>query len=203
MPMNLKSYLPINTPAKVDELIAELESLPWDIRMEKLELEVVMEIRKMKIQLYCKEAFLRLRLRKQDLKSTATATSHNAQAKTVKELTIGKKAMKQQRALCQKFIGLTIAEVAHQMDKDLADLIRVLRNLQFEVTADSLFTREIHDLSKDYIVNYIYARNRAVKLKEIEMQNQASGFVKKSALFKASEGVEGNYHKLIYTHPKS
>jgi hypothetical protein len=201
--MNLKSYLPINTTAKVDELIAELESLPWDIRMEKVELEVVMEIRKMKIQLYCKEAFLRLRLRKQDMKSSATATSHNAQAKTVKELTIGKKAMKRESALCQKFIGLTIAEVAHQIDKDLADLIRVLRNLQIEVTADSLFSREIHSLSKDYIVNYIFARNRAIKLKEIETQNQASGFVKKSALFKASEGTAGNYHKLIYTHPKS
>ncbi|MFB9843889.1 hypothetical protein [Mucilaginibacter ginsenosidivorans] len=201
--MNIKSYLPINTTAKVDELIAELESMRWDAKMEKVELEVVMEIRKMKIQLYCKEAFLKLRLRKQNQKSTATASSSNAQSATVKELTVGKKAMKQESALCRQFIGLTIAEVAHHMEKDLVELIRVLGSLGADVAADSLFSREIHSLSKDYIVNYIFARNRAIKLKEIETQNQASGFVKKAALFRASEGTEGNYHKLIYTHPKS
>jgi hypothetical protein len=201
--MNLKPYLPINTTAKVDELIADLESLPWDAKMEKLELEVIMEIRKMKIQLYCKEAFLKLRLHKQNQKSTATASSSNAQSTTVKELTVGKKVMKQESALCQQFIGLTIAEVACQMEKDLVELIRALGSLGADVSADSLFSREIHGLSKDYIVNYIFARNRAIKLKEIETQNLASGFVKKAALFKASEGTEGNYHKLIYTHPKS
>jgi hypothetical protein len=201
--MNLKPYLPINTTAKVDELIADLASLPWGAKMEKLEMEVIMEIRKMKIQLYCKEAFLKLRLHKQNQKSTATASSSNAQSTTVKELTVGKKVMKQESALCQQFIGLTIAEVAYQMEKDLVELIRVLGSLGADVSPDSLFSREIHVLSKDYIVNYIFARNRAIKLKEIETQNLASGFVKKAALFKASEGTEGNYHKLIYTHPKS
>ncbi|MCR8560299.1 hypothetical protein KXD93_21785 [Mucilaginibacter sp. BJC16-A38] len=201
--MNLRPYLPINTTAKVDELIADLEPLPWDAQMEQLELEVVMEIRKMKIQLYCKEAFLKLRLYKQNQKSTVTASSSKAKTSTVKELTIGRKAMKEECALSHQFIGLTIAEVAYQMDKDLAELIRVLGGLGAEVSADSLFSRELQLLSEDYIVNFIFARNRAQKLKEIEMQNQASGFVKKAALFKASEGLEGNYRKLIYTHPKS
>jgi len=201
--MNLTPYLPINTTAKVDELIVELESMPWDSRMEKLELEVIMEIRKMKIQLYCKEAFLKLRLRRQNQKNTATASSSNAQSSTVKELTVGKKAMKRESILCQQFIGLTIAEVAYQMDKESAELVRILEGIGVEVTANGLFSPEIHTLSKKYIISHLFARNRAMKLQEIEAQSLASGFVKKAALFKAREGKEGNYRKLIYTHPKS
>ena len=39
-----------------------------------------------------------------------------------------------------------------------------------------------------------------MKRQEIEAQSLASGFVKKAELFKASEGKEGNYRKLIYTY---
>jgi hypothetical protein len=74
--------------------------------------------------------------------------------------------MKQERALCQQFIGLTVAEVAYQMDKDLVELIRVLGRLGADVSADSLFSRQLHVFSEDYIVNYIFARNRAIKLKK-------------------------------------
>jgi len=200
--IDLQAYLPINTTEKVDQLITELESADWPADMATLELSIRMEIRKAKIQFYFQEQFVHMRMRHPKNK-IAAASSKTIKPNTVKELVPPTNGTKEEHALCRKFIGSTIIQVAYQMEKEVHSLIRTLNGFGVDLTPESLFTNEIYEKTKAYISNYLYVKNRSANLKSIEEEQLAAGFMKKKEKFKTSYGREGNYSKLIYAQPKS
>jgi len=191
--LDLNKFLPLNSLDRVDVLIIHLEEYPPH-QLETMEGEILMEIRKVKIQFYFKEQFSRIL----------------AQLKTVmgpkrfpKEFVKEFDALENLIELKGSFTGYRLDEVAKELDRPIGQLIRFLADRKITVKADTILSEKAANILKAYARNILKLNARKEKIAEREAKLQRVGNAILEEKFKPSRGKEGNYAKLIYTRPKS
>ncbi|ETZ20181.1 hypothetical protein [Pedobacter sp. V48] len=199
--MKYNDLLPINTTDKIDLLIDRFEHLANPDQLNKLEIEVMFHIRKLKIQFYFKERF---QVFKDSLPVPKVPVATSAKKGSVSTYhSPSEKQLKGARAIVRELIGLSFSEIEKFTDLNCSTLERLLLKHEIEVTDETIFTSKMYELSKDYLTNAFAVKNRASKLSKIEEESISSGYTKRNYKFAPSLGKEGNYHKLIFIRPKS
>ncbi|RQO75590.1 hypothetical protein DBR43_09645 [Pedobacter sp. KBW06] len=198
--MEYNDLLPINTTEKVDLLIIRLKNSSRYYNLDKLEIDIIFQIRKLKVQLYFKECFTAFKqgISVDQLPAAYTRKNNNVQLSTMPD-----KGLKEAADIARELVGLSISEIEKFTDLNCSALKRILLKHEITATDDCIFNLEMYILTKDYLCNLLAMKSRSVKLSRIEQQSLSSGFEKRNYKFAPSYGKEGNYYKLILIQPKS
>jgi hypothetical protein len=191
--LDLNKFLPLNSIDQVDALISHLkEFLPH--QLENMEGEILMDIRKVKIQFYFKEQFnLVLDQSKPVLQTKRFPKEFVKEFNTLENL----------KELKGSFAGFRLDEVAKELDKPVGQLIRFLGDRKITAKPDTILSEKAANILKAYARNILKLNTRKEKIAEREEKLQRVGNAILEEKFKPSHGKEGNYAKLIYTRPKS
>lgn len=203
--MNVESFCPINTKEKVDAIINLIQE---DQEPKSVYTDVIMYIKKVKIQLYFKEKFESIKrnhpfdkLNKEILASRKKKQfSPNAPEK-------GKNANKL-KTLIQIFKGMKIRELSVFINMPESVLISIIKQ---KIKNKDISHKYILEEKDVYQLSPFLENAYSIKIrkeKEEKMFNQAvknAGYYRKlmEERFKPSMGIEGDYHRLIYIPTKT
>lgn len=191
--IDLNKFLPLNSVDQVDALIDHLKEYQSH-QLEIMEGEILMEIRKVKIQFYFKEKFCLI------LSDSKPVLRPRKFPKIfVKEFD----TMENLKELKGSFAGYRLDEVAKELNRPVGQLIRFLADRKVNVNEETVLTEKAANILKSYAKNILELNGRKEKVAEREAKLQRVGNGILEEKFKPSRGKEGNYAKLIYTRPKS
>ncbi len=191
--LDLNKFLPLNSVDQVDALIDHLKKYQSH-QLEIMEDEILMEIRKVKLQFYFKEQLhLTLSGSKPVLRPRKFPKIFVKEFDTLENL----------KAFKGSFTGYRLDEVAKELDRPVGQLMKFLADRKVRAKADTILTEKSANALKEYARNILELNGRKEKNAEREAKLQRVGNAILEEKFKPSRGKEGNYAKLIYTRPKS
>jgi len=191
--LDLNKFLPLNSVDQVYALIDHLKEYPSH-QLEIMEGEILMDIRKVKMQFYFKEQFsLILSDSKPVLRPRKFPKIFVKEFDTMENL----------KELKGSFAGYRLDEVAKELNRPIGQLIRFLADRKVNVNEETVLTEKAANILKSYAKNILELNGRKEKIAEREAKLQRVGNGILEEKFKPSRGKEGNYAKLIYTRPKS
>ena len=190
--LDLNNFLPLNSVDQVDALIDHLKEYQSH-QLEIMEGEILMEIRKVKMQFYFKEQFsLILSDSKPVLRPRKFPKIFVKEFDTMENL----------KELKGSFAGYRLDEVAKELNRPVGQLIRFLADRKVNVNEETVLTEKAANILKSYAKNILELNGRKEKITERDAKLQRVGNGILEEKFKPSRGKEGNYAKLIYTRPK-
>lgn len=216
--MILTKYIPINTTEKVDQLIEDALKIPIERDLAQFELNVLLQIKKVKIQLYFKEALkkkanLFIVNKAKVTKEEKTLRFKNVPIKPRREKKVKKtKPVKQPKKVKtekkylelspEKLIGLTLRVVARDSRTGVDELIAIIKTNYPKtiINGSTILTKEKYELVAALIDKSYYDYQYRLRNTQATMVMNPK---KKELKFKPSLGRPGNYGKLIYNRPKS
>jgi len=191
--LDITKFLPLNSADQVDKLISHLKKYTPD-RLENAEGEILMEIGKVKVQFYFKEQFEKI------LGLPRPILRVRKFPKVLQEEFSG---LENLGSLKGSFKGYTVDEVALQLGRPSAQIIKFLAHQKIKADGATILNEKMANVLKKYAQNIMELNERKEKMSEREAKLMRVGNGILEEKFKPSRGKEGNYAKLIYTRPKS
>jgi hypothetical protein len=195
--MNLENIKEINNKKSIDQITNDLlNSNPKLEYIDIIEVQILMKIRKVKIQFYLKEQFEKLRNQliysknefyKNKKKVTYSAVEERIKHYLTYEMLKGKKIE-------------TISEIVKQKSNTILSLIHRKDPKMLHVHEKSTINEAIWLILSDFLINsYDLKIRQGLK----EESNNKNTFKWNKKKFSPSSGNPGNYGKLIYIRTKS
>lgn len=203
--MNVESFCPINTKEKVDAIINLIQA---NQEPKSVYTDVIMYIKKVKIQLYFKEKFESIKKNlpcdKLNKENPISCKKKQVLPNTLKR----EKPTDKPQNIIQVFTGMKIRDLSvfiHMAESVLISIIKqkiIDKNISHEYI---LREKDVYKLLP-FLENAYNIKVR--KEKEEKMFNHAvktAGYYRKlmEEKFKPSMGIEGDYHRLIYIPTKT
>ena len=213
--MNLSPYLPLNTTEKVDQLLIDAQKIELFGDADRFELNVLLIIKKAKIQLYFKEQLKAVKSKLKFVKEhkpqlinikklnpTKNPATTAKPSKPVK-LTPQQKQKKKEKVL-PKFKGSEVIDkrlriVARYVGCNPTKLIRLLEEHYPIINLSTVLNQKKFAIVEGFL-NSEFDKMIAERNKKVAFKLNPK---KKAEKFKPSFGKEGNYRKLIYIRTKS
>lgn len=183
-----RKLLPLNTVEKIDQLIEHL--LAFGIRLDaQLETDIIMEIRKVKIQRYFGECFA-------SLADSARAVHPEKMNPKFKKAGSFDEAR-------SNLVDKDIREISSLLERPVSHIERVLEKFGVCLGNDGLMNTEQNQKISCYVQQILQLNDRKGRNNAAEQRALKIGSGVLNEKFKPSYGTEGNYAKLIYIRPKS
>jgi len=212
MELDLNKYEPINSKDKVDKLIEDISA--YKVNFELIKTEILIRIRKVKIQIYFLECIDKVIM---DKKGEAIMLVYkekqtkSIQRKIKKEKSITKyisKAEKKDYPELQYFSNMNIFEISQFLLISKRTVLSVFRkNLNnVEISLDYIPSKNDLAACADFLTrryNLISKNNVRQQILENDIQNFSTRRMIYLNESQKSYGKEGNYRKLIYIRTKT
>lgn len=197
----LEKYLPINTKEKVDLILSDLVK---NNTLFLQETDILMNIRKLKIQLYFKEEFSRI---KDSIHQIEKLTS-NPPSKKKKSKKVPKEKNQENIHFIWSISGLNISEIASKLEKSERLMVSLFKQriLNKSIDKDTVLTFDELCECSEFLSNFKEKKDR-MKKQEQNLRKEINSSPSKRKLHmensQKSYGQEGNYGKLILIRTKS
>lgn len=207
MDININDFLPINTIDKVDKII---DLIFLNKEPKKIYTEILVLIRKVKIQMYFKERFDSIKYKLPYKKEYVAVNLLSKENKSLKKRHSNHTLFSNDGNIdIYFFVGMSIQDLSKFVDMPFRTLLSIVKQKTKSAISfdnDYFLTEQDVETLSDFLQN-AYAtkirKDKAENIFEKEVVTASYHREKLNSRFRPSVGKEGNYRKLIYIRTKT
>ncbi len=207
MDININDFLPINTIDKVDKII---DLIFLNKEPKNIYTEILVLIRKVKIQMYFKERFDSIKYKLPYKKEYVAVNLLSKENKSLKKRRSNHTLFSNDGNIdIYFFVGMSIQDLSKFVDMPFRTLLSIVKQKTKSAISfdnDYFLTEQDVETLSDFLQN-AYAtkirKDKAENIFEKEVVTASYHREKLNARFRPSVGKEGNYRKLIYIRTKT